>query len=566
MKMNKDEEYTQFTGQPVRLRCVDPSGRFGYSCNDFGIRRFAFNGDGEKTKIVSVMDRPLTIVQRIRDIEAGSEKITLAFSTRPVSPDKTAEWERVTIDRALIASNTTIVKLSNYGILIDSNNARDVMRYLSDLLSLNPEAIPVIRGCSRLGWIDSGKRFLPFSEGVAFSGDATMLRLFEAIREAGSPEAWTEAATKLCRNGAAHIALTASFASALIGAKRMQPFFIHLWGLSGLGKTVCLQLAASVWGDPSVYVRSFNSTIVGMERTAGFLCNLPLILDELQLSRDKTGRVLFDPYFLTEGQGRGRGGRYGGLEALPRWNNTIISSGETRLISDRAASGAKNRAIEVELTGEVLTGTPERARTINIINGNYGHMGRRFVEHLMRQNPGEINDLLDEFRGMFNGVTGKQREAGAVLVTADLLRWNTGILPEIAILDPEAILPSIKTDQDTNKYADAAAYIISWMTEHAAEFAIKRKDMQIPRPCFGIVLNSSDSKYPGRYLLKRKYTELMEGYGADPGAALRWMSKNGIIQTFPKRSNHYSTNYRDPDTELGTEYIVFPFSDEPGEE
>ena len=83
----------------------------------------------------------------------------------------------------------------------------------------------------------------------------------------------------------ARVILAASFASPLLEVLGALPFFVHLWGVdSGTGKTVALMLAASVWGDPAVgaYIKTFDATVVGHEKTAAFLNHLPLCLDELQ--------------------------------------------------------------------------------------------------------------------------------------------------------------------------------------------------------------------------------------------------------------------------------------------
>ena len=85
----------------------------------------------------------------------------------------------------------------------------------------------------------------------------------------------------------AKIILAASFASVLLEPLGCLPFFVHLWGVdSGTGKTVALMVAASVWGDPAIgnYVKTFDGTVVGLEKTAAFLNELPLCLDELQLA------------------------------------------------------------------------------------------------------------------------------------------------------------------------------------------------------------------------------------------------------------------------------------------
>ena len=145
--------------------------------------------------------------------------------------------------------------------------------------------------------------------------------------------------------------LAASFASALIKKIGGLCFFVHLWGVeSGTGKTVALMLAASVWGNPAIgqYVQTFNATQVGHEKTAAFLNNIPMCIDELQLSKDSHGRSKFDVYQLSQGVGRTRGTKSGGIDKTPVWDLCILTTGESPLTSDNSGAGAVNRVIDIE--------------------------------------------------------------------------------------------------------------------------------------------------------------------------------------------------------------------------
>ena len=155
--------------------------------------------------------------------------------------------------------------------------------------------------------------------------------MFEAIRSRGSVEKWLETAKEVRGMSlTARILLAASFASPLLEPLNCLPFFVHLWGVdSGTGKTVALMVAASVWGDPTIgsFVKTFDGTTVGLEKTAAFLNNLPLCLDELQLAKDLKGRTNFDVYKLAQGVGRTRGNRSGGVDLTPTWRNCILTTG-----------------------------------------------------------------------------------------------------------------------------------------------------------------------------------------------------------------------------------------------
>lgn len=98
------------------------------------------------------------------------------------------------------------------------------------------------------------------------------------------------------------------------------------------------------------YIQTFNSTVVGHERTAAFLNSLPFLIDELQLSKDSHGRSRFDVYQLAQGVGRSRGTKTGGIERTPTWRNTILTTGESPIVGGSAGAGAVNRVIDIECT------------------------------------------------------------------------------------------------------------------------------------------------------------------------------------------------------------------------
>src|SRR5699024_10213183 len=106
---------------------------------------------------------------------------------------------------------------------------------------------------------------------------------------------------------------------------------------------------ASVWGNPEIgqYIQTFNATEVGKELGADFCNSIPLILDELQLVKDH--RKEFDKmiYQLSEGVGRTRGQKQGGLQRTTTWRNCILTTGEYPLLSENSGAGAVNRIIEI---------------------------------------------------------------------------------------------------------------------------------------------------------------------------------------------------------------------------
>ena len=264
------ENVTQFTNQPLELNAGE------WEADDLGIHKK--NGFNDEI----ACPHPIMPVERLVNIDTGEEKLQLAYR-------KGAVWRHLIVSKTVLASSNKVTDLAGSGIAVNSQNARAFIQYISDMENLNYDLIPEKKSIGRFGYIpDAG--FSPFVDGLIFDGDANFKAMFQTVRSRGSEAKWLETAAEVrSMSITARIILAASFASVLLEPLNCLPFFVHLWGVdSGTGKTVALMVAASVWGDPAVgaYVKTFDGTVVGMEKTAAFLNNLPFCLDELQLAKD----------------------------------------------------------------------------------------------------------------------------------------------------------------------------------------------------------------------------------------------------------------------------------------
>lgn len=120
---------------------------------------------------------------------------------------------------------------------------------------------------------------------------------------------------------------------------------------------------------------------------------MPLILDELQLSRDGRGNLNFDVYKLAQGVGRTRGNRNGGVDMTPRWSNCIITSGESPIVDQHAGAGAVNRVISVEVEAVNPVVTADSGNSLaTTMRENYGFAGYTFVQELYGD-PDTVEDV-----------------------------------------------------------------------------------------------------------------------------------------------------------------------------
>ena len=515
---------TDFTGQELELDCG------GWTATDTGI----YGTDKMGFEVVACY-HPIMPVQRLVNIDTGIHKVKLAFSLGK-------RWNTVIEDRNVISDSRSIISMSKYGIMVNSETSKPLVRYLADVEQMNYDLIPEVSSVGRLGWIDD-YGFSPYVDDLVFDGEEEYRTRFESIQERGSRDVWLDTvkavrAGKTPGNVIARIVLAASFASVLVKPCNCLPFFVHLWGGTETGKTVSLLLAASVWGNPEIgkYIQTFNATEVGKELGAAFCNSLPLIIDELQLVKDN--RKDFDKmiYQLSEGVGRARGRKQGGLQRTPTWRNCIITTGEFPIISPNSGAGAVNRTIEIDCHAEHLFDDPKKTATA--LYSNYGFAGREFIEHLMDDDGVEHVQRLQEAmqeRLKTDDTMDKQTASAALILAADVLaeEW---IFRDGIFLQPEDISKYLVSKETVNQNGRALQYLYDFININQARFGLDADAHQ------GEVWGDLDDDYA--YIIRSKFDQILADEGYNASAFLGWAKNRGLIlcasdgrPTKPKRIN-----------------------------
>lgn len=500
---------TDFTGQELELDCGS------WNASDTGI----YGTDKLGFEVVACY-HPIMPVQRLVNVDTKVHKVMLAYRLG-------RRWETVIEDRSVVSDSRSVISLSKYGIMVNSETSKALVRYLADVEQLNYDLIPEVSSVGRLGWIDD-YGFSPYEENLVFDGEETFRTRFESIQEKGSRQAWLDCvravrAGKTPGNVVARIVLAASFASVLVKPCNCLPFFVHLWGGSETGKSLSLVLAASVWANPEigVYIQTFNATEVGKELGAAFCNSLPLIIDELQLVKDN--RKDFDKmiYQLSEGVGRTRGQKQGGLQKTPTWRNCIITTGEFPIISANSGEGAVNRTIEVDCHDTKLFDEPKKTATS--LYANYGFAGREFVEHLMEDGAQERVQKLQEAMqdALKTGDTmDKQTASAALILAADRLseEW---IFQDGILLQPEDISKYLVSKEAVNQNARALQYLYDFININQARFTPEADAHQ------GEIWGDLDDDYA--YIIRSKFDQILQDEGYNASAFLGWAKNTGNI-------------------------------------
>ena len=502
------DNVTNFTNQPLELNAGD------WEADDSGI--FKKNGYNDEV----ACPHPIMPVERLVNIDTGEEKLQLAFRKGTI-------WRKIIVSKTVLASSNKVTELAGSGIAVTSQNARAFIQYISDMENMNYYLIPEKKSIGRFGYIpDEG--FSPFVDGLIFDGDANFKAMFQTVRSRGSETKWLETAAEVREmSTTVKIILAASFASVLLEPLNCLPFFVHLWGVdSGTGKTVALMVAASVWGDPAVgaYVKTFDGTVVGMEKTAAFLNNLPFCLDELQLAKDSKGRTTFDVYKLAQGVGRTRGNRSGGVDLTPTWRNCILTTGESPLTGTASGAGAVNRVIDIECKSAQAV-IKDGMRISGAVKRNYGFAGRKFVERLYQ--PGVRDQVSERYRELFRilsdrDTTEKQAMAAAAIILADELacQWIFSGQQPLTIEQVSEFLASKAAVSAGDR---GYKYLCDWVTQNSNKLCGRSENPNIE------VLGALED---GRaYIIRSVFERILQDAGYSTAAMISYLKQSNLIET-----------------------------------
>ena len=502
------DNVTNFANQPLELNAGD------WEADDSGI--FKKNGYNDEV----ACPHPIMPVERLVNIDTGEEKLQLAFRKGTI-------WRKIIVSKTVLASSNKVTELAGSGIAVTSQNARAFIQYISDMENMNYYLIPEKKSIGRFGYIpDEG--FSPFVDGLIFDGDANFKAMFQTVRSRGSETKWLETAEEVREmSTTAKIILASSFASVLLEPLNCLPFFVHLWGVdSGTGKTVALMVAASVWGDPAVgaYVKTFDGTVVGMEKTAAFLNNLPFCLDELQLAKDSKGRTTFDVYKLAQGVGRARGNRSGGVDLTPTWRTCILTTGDSPLRGTASGAGAVNRVIDIECKSAQAV-IKDGMRISGAVKRNYGFAGRKFVERLYQ--PGVIDQVSERYRELFRilsdrDTTEKQAMAAAAIILADELacQWIFSGQQPLTIEQVSEFLASKAAVSAGDR---GYKYLCDWVTQNSNKLCGRSENPNIE------VLGALED---GRaYIIRSVFERILQDAGYSTAAMISYLKQSNLIET-----------------------------------
>lgn len=499
-----------------QLRCGE------WQCDDTGIVCMDIIG-----RTLEACPHPIFPVKLLQNAQDDKVKIVLAFR-------RSNGWREITVDKSTTSSANKIVALSDFGIQVTTENSKQLVKYLNDIESYNPDRVKFYQSTSKLGWTSSGE-FMPYCQNVIFDAENSVASVYGAIEQRGSYEAWKSYLRQIRakRKVEVQLYMAAAFASPYISRLGILPFIVNLFGATGNGKTVAAMLATSIWANPEVgrYITKAGGTLTSLEVYLDLINDLPAVIDDFaqikkQSSRSGPGQVDFGDYvyMLCSGSSKGRSNVSLGLQRTRTWRNCILTNSEQSLIADTSQGGMINRIIEFESEDIIFDGDLGH-RTAEFVKQNYGFAGKDMLDRL------DVDELRESWRDFTNRIaerskkTGDAKEEKQILPMALLLAIDkavTDLIFEDGIyMDFDTAYSMLKSHEQVSDMERAYLGLIDLITINRSCFA------EGARECWGKYLDDSEKQIA---IIPYAFNSMCSQLDIGSQSFRKWLAKMGYIE------------------------------------
>jgi hypothetical protein len=345
--------------------------------------------------------------------------------------------------KATVSKDETVKCLASQNILASfgSGNDKNLFEYVRAAVEAFSSSRKATKIPASYGWQPDGSfvhnNTIYFPTSVSSSPRSMPMpgleNLYNATRPQGDIEHW-RAMWNLMITKEHYELLTMAcvgFGSPLMAFTGLHGMTFHLGSTeSGTGKTLALQMAASIWGHPDRYRVGKATSDVAMLQRAGLLNSLPLISDEITAKNRKD--MEWFPAFMfdySEGQGKDRMESGANKERLNTtlWKGLSLMSSNTHVTDymtgarKHSSEGELRRMLELTPTKQ-LEWTADEESIIMAFGQNYGMAGPLFARWLAQNRETAKNMVVKvrlRLKAMFHA-RGDERYwvAGAAAVVA----------------------------------------------------------------------------------------------------------------------------------------------------
>ena len=517
-----------------------------------------------------VCGTPILLTRRIKSLDTDEEKMEIAFMR---TERKGKVWRTAILPRSVIFTTKGTSILSDLGCMVTSENAKPVIRFLSALEIENDDIIDWAESTSTFGW-QPGKRFIPgVGEDIVLDIDSTQASVAAAYHTNGTFEGWKATMQAHRDKNKFRFILAAAFAAPLLKILHQRTFFVYNWGDARGGKTAALKAALSVWGEPDGLMMNFNTTQVGLERTAAFFSDLPLGIDERQAAGSgqyAQSKLESLVYMIGEGKGKTRGAKDGGVQRVNRWRTIALATGEEPITTGSSQTGVGTRVLEIyrgPFETEAEAGQMHQDSSINC-----GWAGPEFIRHLTEV-PEETliekyKEMADYVKSIGKGKAGSHVASVAVIAFADALADEWIFEHKTSIFEENSQKTDGKVQKTEQMTLNTSAFSISLKSwERAKEMAAEIMKEQMSAASGDVNQNATDflvdwvnsnQQYFGEdaigaclgmmsqdnkvaYIYASALNNALKREGFNERKTKKYLAEKGLITAIPRKDNSGET-------------------------
>lgn len=378
----------------------------GFEASEEGLARTIWRKDGTPSA-KPVAPVPLFIRRRLVDLDTGTHQVELVW---PARPDRA--WPSLICGRDVIAAARKLPELAASGLPVNSVSAAGLVEFLAAYEVANQAAIPEASVSGRLGWHDKPHGFLyghtflrpagaSARSTIEMNAQGALEQVADALVPEGDPALEQQALMAAVEHPKVAAAIAGALAAALLHIIHCPPFTVSLEGTTSKGKSSAAQLAMAPWGrvreqDDATLFRTWAATRVALEALLTSTRGVPLFFDDTARIDPKLRSMIASIiYDVTGGQARARGNVQGDGRAVRSGATVLLSTGETRMLDETMAGGARARVIP--LTSPLWRDDPDIGETIkslvSTVEDNHGHTARAFMVYLLAR-----PEAWEEFR------------------------------------------------------------------------------------------------------------------------------------------------------------------------
>jgi len=447
------------------------------------------------TTLVPIIPYDLFVVDILQNPEG--EHVVHMLALRPMGT------VQVTLpQRAVVSRDDTCKALAQQNVVaaIGSGNDKNLFEYVRACVEEASVSRHTVKVPSSYGWQDDNN-FVHNERIFAPGVPARIVPMLElgninkSTQPSGSLDNWRAVNRLLIGRKQNNIV-----AMSLIGFGAPLMKFTGFYGMtyhlgstqSGTGKTLALELAASIWGHPVHFRVGKKTSDVAMQQRLGMLNSLPLVCDEIT---DKNRRdfewfpaFLFD---MTEGRGKERMESGANKERLnlSTWSSLALMSSNTHVTDyltgarKHSSEGELRRLLEMTMEQQIVW-QPHEVTTLKLLHDNYGTAGPVFAQYLV-DHPDVVEAVVRDTEA---------RLYAEFNATNDERYWLAGAVACIS----GAILCSMK-------HAGIIDYpVLALIEEHRILVENARKMVRSSARTADDVLNSYTRDFYGKFVVVRK--------------------------------------------------------------